>query len=169
MSNILIIQGSSRSDGDTRLVINYLLEDNNYDVIDLLDYDIGYFDYEFKNKEDDFLPLMRSILSKYDTFILATPIYWYSMSAQMKTFFDRLSDLLKIEKDLGRTLRGKSMAMISCSGSDDRNENFSEPFVLSADYLAMKYLGDVHAFVEGGKLGDGVEGRLDGFERVLDV
>jgi multimeric flavodoxin WrbA len=168
LTSKLIILGSARKNGSTRTVVNYLVEKGGYDVIDLLDYQIAYFDYEFKNASDDFLPLMRAILPKYDTFIFATPVYWYSMSALMKNFFDRLSDLLKIEKDLGRTLRGKSMGMLSCSGSDDRNPHFAEPFILTADYLGLHYLGDVHAFMdEGEAIPEEVKLRLDGFVELL--
>lgn len=148
MTKKLIILGSARSNGHTRKLVDQFTELETYDVIDLLDYKIGNFDYAYKNADDDFLPLMQSIITKYDTFIFATPVYWYSMSAIMKTFFDRISDLLKTDKSLGRQLRGKSMAMISCSGQDDRNEHFAEPFELTAAYLGMNWKGDVHGFLE---------------------
>ena len=144
----LIILGSSRSDGDTKKITNHLQSKQDMDIINLQDYKISYYDYKHENKDDDFIPLMRKIIANYDTFIFATPIYWYSMSAIMKTFFDRISDLLTIEKELGRKLRGKSMAMISCSGHDDRDPQFGKPFTLTADYLGMEYLGDVHVWVE---------------------
>lgn len=62
------------------------------------------------SRNDDYLNLMKQILEKYETLILATPVYWYSMSGIMKVFFDRLTDLLTIEKELGRKLRGKKIA-----------------------------------------------------------
>ena len=62
---------------------------------------------------------METIIQKYDTIIFATPVYWYSMSGTLKTFFDRLSDLLHYKKELGRQMRGKKMAMISNSGEND--------------------------------------------------
>ncbi len=165
MSKTLIILGSARSNGDTRKLVDYLSVKETYDVIDLLDYRIENYDYEYKNVDDDFLPLMRSIIAKYDTFIFATPVYWYSMSGIMKTFFDRISDLLRTDKSLGRQLRGKSMAMISCSGQDDRNEHFAEPFFLSATYLGMNWIGDTHGFLEAdGTLSEEVKSRLDGLK-----
>ena len=56
---------------------------------------------------------MKTIISKYDTIIFATPVYWYSMSGILKVFIDRITDLLTIEKELGRKLRGKKMAVVS--------------------------------------------------------
>ena len=144
----VIILGSSRSDGNTSAVVEFLLKNATLDVIDLNDYQIGYFDYDNRNKDDDFIPLMRKITADYRCIIFATPVYWYSMSAIMKTFFDRISDLLKWEKDLGRTLRGKAMGVISCSGDNDLKIGFDMPFRESADYLGMDYLGHVHAWAE---------------------
>jgi len=46
------------------------------------------------------------------SWILATPLYWYSVSAQAKTFLDRLSDLLVFRKDLGQALRGRCFAVV---------------------------------------------------------
>ena len=99
-----------------------------------------------KNKDDDFIPLMRNITSQYRRIIFATPVYWYSMSAIMKTFFDRISDLLTWEKELGRTLRGKEVGVVSCSGHNDLREGFDMPFKESAHYLGMEYLGHVHTW-----------------------
>lgn len=63
-----------------------------------------------------------------------------------------MSDLLHHKKELGRQLRGKKMAMISNSGENDRRIGFEMPFVESAKYLGMEYLGDTHAwFTKDGK------------------
>ena len=56
-----------------------------------------------------------------------------------------ISDLLTIEKDWGRKLRGKSLAVISNTEDDHTESWFEAPFLLSAEYLGMKYLGHVHA------------------------
>jgi multimeric flavodoxin WrbA len=103
----VIIVGSSRSNGNTIKIVDKIAMRFNIDVVDLNNYTFTYYDYENKNKEDDFLPLIKSILEKYDTLIFATPVYWYSMSGIMKVFFDRFSDLLRIEKEIGRKFRGK--------------------------------------------------------------
>ena len=158
----LTILGSSRGDGNSRKIADYVTNGKDIDLINLQDYNISYFDYEHSNRDDDFITLMQKIIANYDTLIFVTPIYWYSMSAVMKTFFDRISDLLKIEKELGRKLRTKSMAMISCSGHDERHEGFEKPFELSANYLGMNYLGDAHTWVEDGKeIGSESKNRID--------
>lgn len=140
----LIIVGSSRNDGDTKSLTNELVKKSNWDLIDLNDYNFSYFDYEHKNANDDYLKLMRQIIDKYDTLIFATPVYWYSMSGIMKVFFDRITDLLTIEKELGRKLRGKNMAVMSCSIGNNLGDTFWLPFSETANYLGMEYLGNVH-------------------------
>lgn len=140
----MIILGSSRKDGETKKIVGELIKLTGWDLIDLNDYEISYYDYEYKNLDDDYLPLMQKIIAEYDVLIFATPVYWYSMSGIMKVFFDRITDLLDEEKDLGRKLRGKSMAAVSCSGGDNLGDNFWLPFSETAKYLGMDYLGNTH-------------------------
>jgi len=144
MSKALIILGSSRSDGDTARSVHLLHKMAKVDFINLQDYKISYYDYEHKNKDDDFISLIQSVIEKYDVLVFATPVYWYTMSGIMKVFLDRFSDLLSIEKELGRKLRGKKMAVLSCSLGSPCPKSFFEPFELTAEYLGMDYLGQVH-------------------------
>ena len=167
-TNTVIIQASSRSDGDTHTIVEYMRRHNSaLEVITLHDKDIGHFDYEFRNSTDDFIPLMEEIIEKYDMILFATPVYWYSMSGLLKVFFDRISDLLKTHKALGRKLRGKKMAMVSVSNHNDLKEGFSMPFKESADYLGMYYLGDIHAWVDDDTIPEAVTKGLDTFIRKL--
>ena len=140
----VIILGSARKNGNTTKIVDEIAKESGIDVIDLSDYTISHYDYESKNKEDDFLPLIRRILQEYDTLIFATPVYWYNMSGIMKVFFDRFSDLIRIEKETGRKLRGKKIGVISNSHDDEIEESFYIPFKKSADYLGMEYLGHAH-------------------------
>ncbi|MDI9310102.1 MAG: flavodoxin family protein [Limnohabitans sp.] len=146
MEKTVIIVGSSRKNGNTTKIVDAVSSQANVEVINLSDYNFSYYDYENKNRNDDFLPLMKEIIQKYDTLIFATPIYWYSMSGIMKVFFDRFTNLLHLEKDWGRKLRGKNMAVISNShdSESELDYNFYIPFVKSAEYLGMQYLGNKH-------------------------
>ena len=150
-SQSVIILGSSRSQGDTRKVIDFIRQEMPIDLIDLNHKNISYYDYDHKNQGDDYLNLMEELIG-YSTFIMATPVYWYSMSAPMKTFFDRLSDLVTIRKDLGKGLAGKKMASISCGSDNDLKDGFYMPFRETAYYLKMDYLGHLHTWVENQKI-----------------
>lgn len=162
----VIIQGSSRKYGNTNKIVNYLQEELDCDFIDLKSYSFSGYDYDSRNKNDDFLPLMREIV-EYDLIIFATPIYWYSMSGLMKNFFDRITDCLKIEKETGRKLRGKAMAMVCC-GSDKEavlaiQNEFEMPFRESAIYLGMSYKGSVYTWIDTDIIEEEVTQNLDEF------
>ncbi|UCE93661.1 MAG: NAD(P)H-dependent oxidoreductase [Flavobacteriaceae bacterium] len=159
----VIIQGSSRSNGNTGKIVNFIKEKTGFAIIDLRSKNIGAFDYNFENKNDDFLPLMQEIVQNYDTIIFATPVYWYSMSGIMKIFFDRISDCLKSEKELGRKLRGKSMGMVSCGSGVELKKGFEMPFVESANYLGMNYLGGIHTWMENESIPNALKKGLNTF------
>ncbi|EDP72626.1 NADPH-dependent FMN reductase [Flavobacteriales bacterium ALC-1] len=148
MSRGVIIQASSRNNGDTHKMVSVLQEHTGYDIINLNKKNIGHFDYEFKNAQDDFKALFIEITDKYETIVFATPIYWYTMSGLLKVFLDRISDFLYREKDIGRRLREMRMAVLSCSNEVSVFDGFLMPFEKSAEYLGMEYLGHIHTCVE---------------------
>lgn len=146
MKTVLIL-GSERKHGNTWEVAQALSQEIDIEIIDLLDYKINRFSYTNDYPHDDnFMPLIKEIVEKYDHMIFATPVYWYSMSGLMKIFFDRITDLLSFEKELGRKLRGKSMSAISSSNGNSLEEHFWLPFKYTAEYLGMDYLGNIHTF-----------------------
>ena len=65
----------------------------------------------------------------------------------MKVFFDRITDLLTIEKELGRTLLRKKMAVICCSNGENLGEHFWLPFSETAKFLGMEYVGNSMIFL----------------------
>ncbi len=167
MKNGVIILGSSASKGETYQMCAFISAETRFPIIDLKTKNIGEFDYEFKNADDDFIPLIKDIVEKYDTLIFATPVYWYSMSGIMKTFFDRISDCLKTEKETGRKLRGKNIAVVSSASEDELKNGFLMPFKESANYLGMNYLGNVHGWQEDGKMPKIVEKKLIKFAKLV--
>lgn len=150
--NPVIIFGSSRSDGNTKQLVEVITEQVEIDkVYDLNDYNIGYFDYSFDYKNDDYLSLMEDIL-KYDELIIVSPVYWYALSAQLKTFFDRFSDLLKSRKDLGYKLKGKKLYFISCGYDKQVYKGFETPVILTCKYLGMEYKGTFYISIQNDKI-----------------
>ena len=100
---ILIISSSPRKGGNSDVLCEECLKGaldagHNVEKIFLIDKKINYCtgcgycsdnDYTMCSQKDD----MSEILDKMqdaDTIILATPIYFYAISGQMKTFIDRL-------------------------------------------------------------------------------
>ena len=143
---VAIILGTSRSDGNTRKVVDAFISKSGATFFDLAKYELSFFDYEHKNIHDDFLPLINKLVH-FDHLVFATPVYWYSVSAQLKVFIDRFSDMLTIEKNLGRKLKGKEISIISTGSEENSRECFSKPIQLTADYLQMKYKGNSYCSI----------------------
>ncbi|ENQ8064263.1 NAD(P)H-dependent oxidoreductase [Vibrio parahaemolyticus] len=138
--NIAVILGTSKSDGNTRKLADSFVEQSGAKLFDLTNFDVSFYDYSHENKNDDFLPIIHELLS-FDHLVFASPVYWYSMSAQLKVFFDRLSDLLTIEKKLGRKLKGKSISVLSTGYNLELPDCFVQPFELTAKYMQLEFKG----------------------------
>lgn len=137
--NPIIIFGSARSDGKTLKAIKAVIKDQPIPIVDLRELSISHYDYNYENRNDDFIPLAEKMV-RYNPIILATPVYWYTMSALMKTFIDRWSDLLHIRKDIGRRLTNKELFVITSYG-DSMPKGFEEAFAQTCEYLDMQYKG----------------------------
>jgi multimeric flavodoxin WrbA len=135
--NPLIIFGSSRSDGHTFKAIQAVIEEKPIPILDLRNLSISHYDYNYENSKDDFIAVAEKMV-QYDPIILATPVYWYTMSAIMKTFIDRWSDLLAIRKDLGKKLKDKSLYVITSYGTTIPR-GFEEAFAQTCEYMNMRY------------------------------
>lgn len=144
---VAVVLGSSRKNGNTAKLAQEFINQYPYEakLFDLLDYEIGPYDYEFKNQNDDFKALIIEVIEEYDALILASPIYWYSPSSQMKIFLDRVTDLLEIYKPLGRKLKGKPAALIATGVVKNPKSCFETIFSATYEYLHMPYLGMLYS------------------------
>ena len=101
MKNVLIISSSPRRGGNSETLCNEFYEGaieagHNAEVVCLREKNINYCKgcYVCRKRgkcaqDDDMLPLLEKV-KKADVLVLATPVYFYSMCAQLKTFIDRL-------------------------------------------------------------------------------
>lgn len=142
--NPIVIYGSSRSDGGTLQAIKTVIKDPMIPIIDLKKLNISHYDYQYENKHDDFIALAEMMI-QHNPIILGTPVYWYTMSALMKTFMDRFSDLLDLRKDIGRRLSQKELFVIACYGTS-LPKGFEDPFSQTCDYLDMQYKGCLYFY-----------------------
>jgi multimeric flavodoxin WrbA len=143
-----LVIGTSRHDGNTWSILRAANERLNLPVFDLSSLRISYFDYTAANLDDDFIPTIERLL-EYESIGLVSPVYWYSVSAQMKTFIDRPIDLLGPRKDLGRKLRGKRLFLMAKGSTETSLPECTEQMIrLTAEYLGMKYEGAHYSHVE---------------------
>ena len=102
MSNIVILVGSVRKDGNTDTLAKSFakgaVKNNNVEIIYVADYDVNpcigcdtCFTREGKVcfQQDDMLVIFNKLLNA-DVLVIASPVYFYGLSAQLKTIIDRL-------------------------------------------------------------------------------
>jgi len=167
MGKTLIILGSARKDSHTRTLLRNVFSGIEVEVIDLLDHYVAPFDYDAKYPEkDEFDSLMEKVLVA-ENIVFATPVYWYSMSGILKTFIDRFTDLVTIQKEKGRALKGKDMFLFSVGADAEPPEGFEVPFRKTASYLGMKYHEGVYISSRSESFG-GVQLAVDVFQKALN-
>lgn len=148
---MIALFSSSRRRGNTGQLMDRIALELGCEVVDLGALRMSAFDYEHRNRDDDFEPLMNRVLA-HEQIIFATPIYWYAVSPAMKVFLDRISDYLELPDllPLGRRLRGKSAYVVCTSISDEPAEAFTSAWRETADYLGMRFGGLVHVNCQDG-------------------
>ena len=140
----VVILGSARPDGETKRAVEIAFPDGVETVI-LAHHKISAYDYQHRNDDDDFHTAIDAML-RADPIIFATPVYWYAMSAPLKIFFDRLTDLLETAKDKGRALAGKEVWLIATGIEAELPEGFEVPFARTAEYFDMRYRGAAYLY-----------------------
>jgi multimeric flavodoxin WrbA len=145
LKSTIAIFASSRRHGNTGQLMDVIAKELGIEVLDLNDYQFSDFDYEYKNKNDDFYALFTKVLA-YDHIIFASPVYWYSVSPPMKRFLDRISDFLTFPEllDTGRQLRGKTGYVVCTSISEEVDTSFINAFKDTFEYLGMHCGGYIH-------------------------
>ena len=147
----IAIFSSARRDGNTGRFIDHIAGELGIETIDLARVNMSAFDYEHRNRNDDFEPLMWRLLG-FEQLIFASPVYWYTVASTMKVFLDRLSDYLNLPDllDEGRRLRGKRAYIVCTSICEVPPASFVNTFVDTFEYLGMHYGGLAHANCEHG-------------------
>lgn len=152
----LAILGSSRGDGNTRCVLDAVLGGRAVEILDLHEHPVTPYDYEHRNAADPFLDFAARMATA-ERLVFATPVYWYSMSAQLKLFFDRLSDLVTTRKELGRALAGRRVLAVATSTAEELPSGFEVPFQRTCEYFGMHWDGCFHGrFLADGQPAPGV-------------
>jgi len=160
MKKTAIVLGTSRSNGNTAKLAKKIEKNINAKLFDLSKYDISAFDYEFKNKDDDYKSLVEEVLT-YDNIVFASPVYWYTSSAHMKIFLDRISDLLANDKEVARKFENKTAYVLSTGADVEVKSCFEESFIHSFAYLNMKYDGMLYLPCDYDEETDGIHSTID--------
>lgn len=158
-SKILVLCGSPRRKGNTNRIVNWFEEAaveagatvERIDTTRLKYKSIGCLAC-MKCKEsdrfecvvdDDARPLLAAI-PDYDVLVMATPVYWFAPSAQIKVFGDRMFSLVKVDPTAGtysHPLKGKKLVAIVTAGGglDSGLSVVDDTYRTMAGFLEMEY------------------------------
>jgi multimeric flavodoxin WrbA len=81
-------------------------------------------------------------MCKADVIAMATPLYFFGPSAQLKVIFDRMFSLYKWDNEAGTmqtSLRGKTLVLIASAFEDKGLEALEKPFAMTAEYTGMTF------------------------------
>lgn len=129
MVKVLILNGSPRKKGNTLYLITELVEklrkkNNSVEILHLNDYDIKpcqgcywcYKEYALQCIQKDVMNGLYPKVLDADVIVFASPIYWFTYSAQLKLFVDRL---LALHVEGGHALKNKKFASIFVYGASN--------------------------------------------------
>jgi multimeric flavodoxin WrbA len=161
---------SSRRHGNTGQLMDRVAHELRIEVIDLGQKNISAFDYEHRNRQDDFESLIDHVL-EFEQIIFASPVYWYAVCPPIKVFLDRISDLLEVPDLLakGRRLRGKRVYVLCTSIEDQADAPFVNAWQDTCTYLGMDYRGLLHANCRDGYRSARYEEDVRAFVRKLQA
>lgn len=139
-NRVTIVLGSARGNGNTASAVLHLRRQlrKKVNVADLSVLTVGSFDYARHDDRDDFRSVIGMMLAS-EHIVFATPVYWYAMSGTMKTFFDRLTDLLHDpgNRTVARALAGRNVWLLATGTDHCLPSGFHEPFARTAAYFGM--------------------------------
>ncbi|UZP68827.1 flavodoxin family protein [Desulfovibrio mangrovi] len=129
---IVFVHGGPRKHGNTRAVTALTMQAARQAGADVAEIDAIGLDFKvpgcigchkcqqtevFECAIGDELARKVATLAEYDVVVLATPLYWWSYTAQLKMFVDRMYSLCKFSEDGIRTVMGgKTLALIATAG-----------------------------------------------------
>lgn len=141
MKNIFI-NTSVNKDGVGAGLAKKIFGQQKYTTIDLIDYQVNQYGQNFAG--DQFFEIIEAI-SGVDQLVIATPVYWSDMSGYLKTFIDRLSDIM--DQDVAAKsapLNGTKFIMVAQgTAPEDAFSGIDTVIKRVASRFYMDYLGRV--------------------------
>lgn len=157
-NRIIFINGSPRKNGNTRFVARLAMEAAQKAGADVQELDATRIGFKapgcigcrkcqeqeaFRCTLDDELGNEVARLVDFDVIVLASPIYWFSYTAQIKMVVDRTYSLTKFGGDGGveSALTGKTMALLATGGGplEDNLELFERQLKVPAQLLGIGF------------------------------
>lgn len=90
---------------------------------------------------DEVSPVLLKMIEA-DVIVMASPLYFFAASAQLKIIMDRMFSLYKWDNASGAfetPLKGKTFALIGSAYESTGMDVFEAPFAVTAEYTGMTY------------------------------
>lgn len=158
---VTIFLGSARTNGSTHWLANRLMDgfnkfkDDNMVInkVDLYNYEIKPISREFlesndaRIQEDGMKELIPMILTS-KVIVLASPIYWHSVSGIMKNFMDRWYDFSDNKGNLNLDAKGIAVITAHANPSNAMSYPIFKMIEESAKHCNMVYLGNANTIAK---------------------
>lgn len=157
-NKIVFIQGSPRKKGNTRAIAKVAIEAAKESGADVTEIDVTTLSFkepgciscykcqksdEYKCALNDEVAEKVAALPEYDVIVLATPLYWWSYTAQLKIFIDRMYSLMKLSGGEHKSaIAGKKVGLLATAGGPYENnlELLEAQWKNPADMLGCKFM-----------------------------
>lgn len=157
MKKILIISGSPKKDGNTQALINEFVKGARSKGAHTEVVHAAFLKYKANGCtscracqksdkyecviNDEAKPVLKK-MADMDIIVMATPLYFFSASAQLKLIFDRMFSLYKWSNDadtMDTPLKGKELILIGSAYERTGMDTLEAPFRITAEYSGMKF------------------------------
>ena len=154
---ILVLSGSPKKDGNTAALIEWFCEGARANGARVEIVHTAFLKYKSNGCtscrmcqkrveyecviKDDAQPVLKK-MAEVDVIVMATPLYFFGASAQLKLVFDRMFSLYKWDNKAGTMetpLKGKTLVVLASAFEDVGLDALAKPFRLTAEYTGMKY------------------------------
>lgn len=154
---ILLISGSPKKDGNTAALLDWFSQGARSKGASVDIVFSAFLKYkahgctscracqklkEYKCVIDDDASAAISKMLDADAIVMATPLYFFGPSAQLKIIFDRMFSLYKWDNDAGTmqtVLKGKTFVLIASAFEDVGLDALEAPFKITAEYSGMEF------------------------------
>ena len=167
MSNIVVLSGSVRKGGNTELLVQAFVDgankNNSVEVISVADYKVNpcigcntCFDREGHEcfQKDDMTKVYEK-LKMADVLVIASPVYFYGVSAQLKALIDRLHTPMRNEFKLKKL----ALILVGAAALPELFDSIKVQYWLVLNYFKLEDAGTV--FVRGAKDKGDVKKQMD--------
>lgn len=136
-NRVVFIHGGPRKKGNTRAVAKIAIESAKERGAEVAEIDATTLEFnepgcigcykcqgsdEYKCALNDEVAEKVATLPEYDVIVLATPLYWWSYTAQLKIFIDRMFSLVKLSGDDHKSaMSDKILGLLATAGGPYEN------------------------------------------------